>query len=233
VHSSTSSSQISSSGISASCSIGEGSRSGLVRGGRKTLRYPGNRLSPSNMQAGRTVLSFVRVESRTVRTHLTERGGTECSAVARPAKSPISNRSGRASRPTRSSNDLRGRPPLQLHDARRLRPVRPRRGDPAGTRPMAPAYARAARRRGAGRLARRPQRRLSARRTDDRRAPRRRRRISRTAADALSGPQLEEHPTERQRKLRLVGGRRSAAAGMRPRAVRSAEVVIEAAAART
>jgi hypothetical protein len=45
-----------------------------------------------------------RVESRTVRTHLTERGGTECSAVTRPAKSPISNRSsGRASRATLSS----------------------------------------------------------------------------------------------------------------------------------
>ena len=38
---------------------------------------------------------------------------------------------------------LRGRPPLPLHDARRLRPARSRRGDPAGTRRMAPAYARA------------------------------------------------------------------------------------------
>src|ERR1700693_6319963 len=44
--------------------------------------------------------------------------------------------------------DVRGRPPLPLHDARRLRPARPRRGDPAGTRRMAAAYARAARRRG-------------------------------------------------------------------------------------
>ena len=40
--------------------------------------------------------------------------------------------------------DVRGRPPLPLHDARRLRPARPRRGDPAGTRRMAPAHARSA-----------------------------------------------------------------------------------------
>jgi hypothetical protein len=42
----------------------------------------------------------------------------------------------------------------------------------------------------------------------------------------LSGPQLEEHPTERQRKLRLVGSRRAAAAGMRPRALRPAAVIV-------
>ena len=52
-------------------------------------------------------------------------------------------------------------------------------GDPAGSRRMAAAYAQAARRTGAGGLARRPQRGLSARRPDHRRAPRGRRRMSR------------------------------------------------------
>ena len=48
--------------------------------------------------------------------------GTECPAVAlaRPAKSPL-NRSRRAWRATPSSIDVRGRLPLPLHDARRLR----------------------------------------------------------------------------------------------------------------
>src|SRR5207245_3625375 len=40
----------------------------------------------------------------------------------------------RLARNTHHRVDVRGRPPLQLHDARRLRPVRPRRGDPAGPR---------------------------------------------------------------------------------------------------
>jgi hypothetical protein len=57
--------------------------------------------------------------------------------------------------------DVRCRPPLPLHDARRLWPARPRRGDPAGTWRMAAPYARAARRGGAGGLARGPQRSLS------------------------------------------------------------------------
>src|ERR1700730_2053245 len=83
--------------------------------------------------------------------------------------------------------DLRGRAPFPLHDARRLRPARPRSGDPAGTRRMAPAYARAVRRRGAGGLARRPQCGLSARRPDNRRAHRGRRRIKPTANAAGGG----------------------------------------------
>ena len=73
--------------------------------------------------------------------------------------------------------DIRGRPPLPLHDARRLRPARSRRGDPAGARRMVSTHARAARRRGACGLARRPRRGLSARRADHRRAPHGRRRI--------------------------------------------------------
>jgi hypothetical protein len=83
-----------------------------------------------------------------------------------PAKSRISSQSGRASRATRSSS----RPSASAAD------------DPGGTRPMAPTHARAARRRGACRLARGPQCGLSARRTDARRAPRRRRRVSREGA---------------------------------------------------
>ena len=59
---------------------------------------------------------------------------------------------------------LRGRPPLPVHDADRLRPARPRCGDPAGTRRMASTHARATRRREAGGLARRPQCGSSARR---------------------------------------------------------------------
>ena len=39
---------------------------------------------------------LVRIESRTLRTHLTERGGTEWPAAARPAKSRISSRARRA-----------------------------------------------------------------------------------------------------------------------------------------
>ena len=39
--------------------------------------------------------------------------------------------------------DLRGRPPLPLHAARRLRPARPWRGDPADARRMAPTDAQA------------------------------------------------------------------------------------------
>jgi hypothetical protein len=39
--------------------------------------------------------------------------------------------------------NLRGRPPLPLHHARRLRPARPRCGDPPGPRRMVSAHARA------------------------------------------------------------------------------------------
>ena len=56
---------------------------------------------------------------------------------------------------------VRGRPQLPVRDARRLRRLRSRRGDPAGTRRMASAHARAPLRRGACGLARRPQRGLS------------------------------------------------------------------------
>jgi hypothetical protein len=62
--------------------------------------------------------------------------------------------------------------PVPLHDAHRLRPARSRSGDPARPRRMAPADARAPRRGGAGGLARRPQRGLSARGPDRRRASR-------------------------------------------------------------
>jgi hypothetical protein len=70
----------------------------------------------------------------------------------------------------------------------RLRPARPRRGNPAGARSMAPAHARASRRGGACRLARRPQCHLSARRVDHRRAPRGRRRINRRKQPAKLRP---------------------------------------------
>src|SRR5207253_3010913 len=53
----------------------------------------------------------------------------------------------RLARNTHHRIDVRSRPPLPLHDARRLRPARSRRGDPAGAGRMAPAYARAPRRR--------------------------------------------------------------------------------------
>ncbi len=99
--------------------------------------------------------------------------------------------------------DVRGRPPLPLHDARRLRPARPRRGDPAGAWRMAPAHARAARRRGAGRLARGPRCGLSARRADYRRAPGSRRRIRDTSAvldiDAGARSPLAAHSVPRAR----------------------------------
>ena len=55
----------------------------------------------------------------------------------------------------------------------------PRRGDPAGSRPMGAAYARAPRRRGACGLARGQQRCLSARGADNRRPASGRRRMSR------------------------------------------------------
>ena len=75
-----------------------------------------------------------------------------------------------------------------------LWPARPRRCDPAGTRRMAPAHARAPRRRGARGLAGWPQCGLSARRTDNRRAPCGCRSISRqrrlASAILVLGPRL-------------------------------------------
>src|SRR5438094_6665767 len=56
----------------------------------------GNPLSARNTHAGRTVSSHI--ERGFLRTHLTQRGGTEWPAAACPGKSRISNRSRRASR---------------------------------------------------------------------------------------------------------------------------------------
>ena len=83
--------------------------------------------------------------------------------------------------------DLRGRPPLPLHDARRLRPARHRCGHPAGTRRMAPAHAGAPRRRGACGLARGPQCGLSVGRPDNWRAPASRR-VRGGSAGSVFGP---------------------------------------------
>src|SRR6266478_7511846 len=102
-----------------------------------------------HMQADR----FVRIELRTWRTEEERNGPPE------PAPESHLFRTGPATPRAQHHHrvDVRGRPPLQLHDARRLRPARPGGGDPAGTRRMAPAYARAPRRRGACGLARGPQ----------------------------------------------------------------------------
>ena len=103
--------------------------------------------------------------------------------------------------------DVRGRPPFPLHDARRLRPARSRGGDPAGTRQMAPAHARAPRRGGAGGLARRPQRGLSARRPDGRRTPRGRRRINPSTKNPGGGAGVSGgRSTYRQTRLSIVIG---------------------------
>jgi hypothetical protein len=122
---------------------------------------------------------------RTLPTHLTQRGGTEWPAAVRPAESRISNRSRRARRATPSSSRRSRSAAVSAARYASLRPARPRRGDPAGPRRMAPAYARTPRRRGACGLARWPQCSLSARRTDDRRAPRGRRRITRAKGAGL------------------------------------------------
>jgi PEP-CTERM motif len=88
----------------------------------------------------------------------------------------------------RHRGHFRCRSPLPLHDARRLWPARPRRRDPASAGRVAAAYPRAARRREACGLARRPQCTLSARRTDNRRAPRGRRPMSRAlVGNAIDG----------------------------------------------
>jgi hypothetical protein len=65
-----------------------------------------------------------------------------------------------ADSPSLSRGPCCPRPRARLRRAHRssaaVMPARPRRGDPSGTRRLAPAYPRSARRRGAGGLARRP-----------------------------------------------------------------------------
>jgi hypothetical protein len=61
-----------------------------------------------------------------------QRGGTEWPAAVRPGKSRISNRPAAPGAQHHHRIYLRCRPPLPLHDAHRLRPARPWRGDPAG-----------------------------------------------------------------------------------------------------
>jgi hypothetical protein len=92
--------------------------------------------------------------------------------------------------------------PLPLHDARRLWPARPRRGDPGGTRRMAAAHARAPRRRRASGLARWPQRGLSARRADNRSAPRGRRSITTARHEAFEAGVVVRFARERARSRR-------------------------------
>jgi hypothetical protein len=94
-------------------------------------------------------------------------------AAARPASHPF--RAGPAA--PGAQVELRGRPPLPLYDASRLRPARPRCGDPAGARRVAPAHSGTPRRRGVCGLARRPQCDLAAGRANNWRAPRGCRRI--------------------------------------------------------
>jgi len=91
---------------------------------------------------------------------LTERGGTECPVVARHLF-----RTGPAVARAEHHHrvHLRGRPPLLLHDAHRLWLARSGCGDPGSAGRMGTISARPPRRRGARRLARRPQCALSAR----------------------------------------------------------------------
>ncbi len=90
-----------------------------------------------NRHAAPVVFSHIELTRHTRLTNEEERNGP-------PQSAPESHlfRTGRAA--PRAQHDhrihLRGRPPIPLHDAHRLRRTRSRRGDPAGTRRMAPAH---------------------------------------------------------------------------------------------
>jgi integrase len=81
------------------------------------------------------------------------------------------------------------------------------RGDPAGTRRMAPAYARAPGRRGTCGLVRWPQCGLSARRSDNRRAHRGRRRISLGAPLRLARVRAQSGTSRRDESAEGESGR--------------------------